>query len=180
MTDDFQNAENAQDPDSQHISSPQTPSVSPIWAISAKIVEESPSGYAGRKTRRGTRKFNANQKVYLWDYPNGNQWPMVDMVGRYRGKYKYIHTMINARYLFGFRAELIYSPTIIRYIQYGYSTPEKSPLTPEHIDKSWMPLDGSEASQRKALSIAASMNERTDQHRAELLKRIEEQRSKDL
>jgi len=180
MADNFQDSEDLHNETPQSDSPQEKSNVSPIWAVSVKIVEETPSGFAGRETRRGTRKFNANQKVYLWDYTSGNQWPMVDVIGRYRAKHKYINVMVNARYLIHFRAEMLYSPTIIRYLQYGYATPETAPLTPERIANSWMPLDGSEASQKKALSVADSMNKRADQHRAELLKRIEEQRSKGL
>src|SRR5687768_10068724 len=111
MADDFQDSEDLQNELPQADSSQTKSNVLPIWAISAKIVEETASGFAGRETRRGTRKFNANQKVYLWDYPSGNQWPKVDVIGRYRAKYKYINVMVDARYLIHFRAEMLYSPT---------------------------------------------------------------------
>jgi hypothetical protein len=149
--------------DPQEPSQEEKTSVAPIWAVSARIVEESRIGPGGQDTRRGTRKFNANQKVYVWDTQDG---VMTNVIGRYRAKYKYINVMLHTRYLKDFRAEMIYSPTIIKYILYGYGTPETYPLTPERIARSSIPLTGRAESHQQAISIAEEMNKLADEWRA--------------
>ena len=152
------------------------PSVAPIWAVSAKIVEERPYGPGGRETRRGTNKFNANQKVYLVDVFWGMGGETSTVIERYRGKYKFITLSIQTHFLMHFRAEMVYSPTIIRLFYGGW---DPKTMTPEVIEKYWLPLDGSEVSHKHAQSAAETMNETADYYRAKRLKRIEEQQSKE-
>jgi hypothetical protein len=146
--------------------------VAPIWAVSANIVEERPYGPAGHETRRGTGKFNANQKVYLCDVFWGPGGETSTVIGRYRGKYKFITLSMQTRFLTHFRAELVYSPTIIRLIYGGW---DPKTMTPEVIEIYWLPLDGSEVSHEHAQSAAETMNKTADHYRAERLKKIEEQ-----
>lgn len=152
MIDEVPNAADEASQEKSDLSS--TPSVAPIWAITAKIVEESPFGSA---TQRGTRKFNANQKVYLCAGPNANYLPMVEIIGRYRGKYKYIRVYIHIRYLTRFRAEMVYSPTAIRHLQWS------------------MGMDGSEESRKQALHIAEYADLEADRVRADVLNKRNQQ-----
>jgi hypothetical protein len=128
---------------------PEPRRVEPIWGVVAKVVKERPYGPGGKESRRGTRKFNAGQKVYLWDVFWGMGGEDLTVIGRYRGKYGYITSSLRTAYLTDFRAELIYSPTIIRRIIYGYTDRRSKFNSPEYIAKSWKPLDGSEEFTRR-------------------------------
>lgn len=138
------------------------PSVAPIWAVSAKIIEERPYGPGGRETRRGTGKFNANQKVYICGSFGGMGHITVTVVGRYRGKYKYITLSMSTRFLTRFRVEMVYSPTVI-----------------QHMSECRTPDDGSDESRQRAERVAKLLTEVADELRAKKLKHIEEQQSKE-
>src|SRR3954471_5516170 len=83
----------------------------PIWGVVANIVDERPYGHAGREIRHGTPKFNAGEKVYLWDVYWGMGGIISTVIGRFRGKYDYLTFSVQTAYLTHFRSKLIYSPT---------------------------------------------------------------------
>ena len=125
--------------------------VKPIWAVSARIIEERAYGPGGRETKRGTHKFRANQKVYVQHVFSFN----VQVIGRYRGKHNYISSIVRTTHLSDFCTELVYSPTIIERLQYGYiPKEERQLLTDEDIEQARIPRDGSIESKQKAEAIA--------------------------
>ncbi len=153
------------------------PQIEPIWGVTANIVDGHPYGPDGKEIRKGTRKFNAGQKIYLSDVFWGMGGEMSTYIGRYRCKYAYITCSIRTAYVTNFRVELIYSPTIIHRIVYGDAeNPEAIRPTPDYIARSSTPLDGSEESRRKAEELAKNMTaiaEWERQHRLEKIKRHE-------
>src|SRR5260221_14497790 len=86
----------------------------PVWAIVANVRDEIPQGEGYKETRRGTNHFHTGAKVFLAG-ANTNT-PANDVVaivvGHYRGK-GYVTVALNAWKLTNWRAELIYSPTVI-------------------------------------------------------------------
>lgn len=146
--------------------SPNTQPVNPIWAVSARIVEERSYGPGGEETKRGTRKFRARQKVYLQDVFWGSGGADVTVIGRHHGKHRFISNVMPTRHLTNFRAELVYSPTIIERIQYGYTPKEKRrTLTQSDIDRHELPLDGSQDSKQKAEKMALWLGTMSRQER---------------
>lgn len=150
------------------------PQIEPIWGVAANIVQERLYGPGGSETRRGTNKFRARQKVYLYDVFWGMGGENSTYIGRYRGKYNYITCSIPTAFVTNFRAELIYSPTIIYRIVYGYADdPEAIRLTPERAARASRPLDGSDISRQKAETLAINLNAVAERERQLRLERIQ-------
>jgi hypothetical protein len=86
----------------------------PVWCIVANIVHERPYGPAGQETRRGTKHFAPGAKVYIIDFFWGTGAEDVTLVGRHRRSHHYITMTIRTKWLVNWRAELVYSPYVIR------------------------------------------------------------------
>ncbi len=131
---------------------------SPIWCVAANVSDEIPFGHNAAETHQGTNKFHAGAKVYL----AGAFWGMgaekITVIGHYRGK-GYITASVRTRYLTNFRAELVYSPTVI------------SRLKKIHIADSFK-WDDSADSKARAERHAKGFNEFSDKlHNERLAKR---------
>ena len=153
--------------------------VEPIWAIHARVIGERPYGPKGQTTKRGIRKFNANQKVYLQNAYWGMGAVTVTMIGRYRGKHNYISCDVRTAYLTNFRARLVYSPTVIERIQYGYSPKPYMPLTQEDIETCRLPMDGSSESKQKAQELAEFLNTIAEAEREKIYRKIQNHHDED-
>ena len=133
--------------------------VTPIWAIVATVIAERPYGPGGQQMKHGTHTFRAGQKVYLQDAFERIEPIHVTIIGRYHGKHEYISCVVPTAHLANFQAELVYSPTIIERIQYGYMhRDERKPLSEAEIAKHWLPMDGSQDSKQKAVTLALRLD----------------------
>lgn len=129
-----------------------------IWCVGATVRMSIPFGEGAKQTRRGTNKFHGGAKVYLAGAFWGTGAERVTVVGHYRGK-GYITASLQVRYLTNFRAELVYSPTVI------------SRLTTIHISDSFK-WDNSEKSKANAEQVAEQFTQFSDKlHTERLLKR---------
>jgi hypothetical protein len=154
--------------------------VEPIWGVTARVAKSLPFGPGGKDVRRGTKKFRANQKVYLQADWWGTGSSIVTVIGRFHGKHQYISSAVSTAYLTDFRAELVYSPAIIERIQYGYMRrEERKPLTQEEISNYHMPLDGSPASRQKADALAKELNGVAERERQERYGKVQRQEAND-
>ena len=90
----------------------QTPDAEPVWLITANVVEERPFGEGGAETKRGTKHFRANAKVYLIDA----YWGMcekVTVIGHHRASGRIVKMDLPVKHLNNLRMTLCYSPKII-------------------------------------------------------------------
>lgn len=88
----------------------------PVWCIAANIIHERPYGSGGEETRSGTKHFAPGAKVYIVDFFWGMGGENVSVVGRHRKSHRYITIIIRSKWLVNWRAELIYSPHVIREV----------------------------------------------------------------
>ncbi|GEM_PF-6681080 len=133
--------------------------VKPIWAVSARVRDAYPFGPGGLEIRNGTKKFRGKQKVYYQYGYWGMGGQAIIVIGRYRGKYKYISCAIRSAVLTDFRPELVYSPTIIEQLHFRYTDREdRDALTDEEI-KELNLMDGSAESKEKAEALAKHLSE---------------------
>ena len=90
--------------------------VEPVWCIAANIVRERPYGPGGKETRRGTKHFLPGAKVYIVDFFWGSGGESVTVVGHHRKSHRYITIVIRSQWLVNWRAELVYSPHVIKEV----------------------------------------------------------------
>lgn len=103
----------------------------PVWCIVANIVYERPYGPSGEETRSGTKHFAPGAKVYIVDFFWGMGGQDVTVVGRHRKSHRYITIVIRSQWLVNWRAELIYSPHVIREV----ITPEAYKPYPTWVER---------------------------------------------
>jgi uncharacterized protein (TIGR02996 family) len=115
----------------------------PVWCVVANVLIERPSG-PGAGVRRGTKHFAPGAKVHVINFYWGMGGERVRVVGRHRKSKQYITLDMSAAYLANWRAELVYTPAVIRRV---LGSGEFSSLP-----------RGGEQSQKRAEEIAASYN----------------------
>lgn len=96
----------------------------PIWCLVANVVAERRVGPGGTERRHGTKHFAPGAKVYcfppLWDsYHKVRGVDKVNVVGRHRRSHRYITLVTRTEWLTQWRAQLVYSPHVIREIMRG-------------------------------------------------------------
>ena len=99
--------ENAQEEKSEESGKP-----TPVWCVVANVRMSIPYGKGYVETRRGTRKFHGGAKVYLAGAYWGTGAERVIVIGHYRGM-GYITCSLDVETLTNWRAELVYSPTVL-------------------------------------------------------------------
>ncbi len=99
--------------------------MSPVWCIAANVVMERPFGPGGEETRSGTKHFAPGAKVCIVDFFWGMGGEDVTVVGHHRKSHRFITIVMRSKLLVNWRAELIYSPRIIKeVVQYKAYKPE--------------------------------------------------------
>ncbi len=88
----------------------------PVWCVAANVVNERPYGPGGAEVRRGTRHFAPGAKVYVFHFFWGMGGEQVTVVGRHRKSRRFITLIMPAAHLANWRAELVYSPNVIRHV----------------------------------------------------------------
>ncbi len=92
----------------------------PIWCVAANVLNARPYGPGEAEVRRGTKHFAPGAKVHVFHYFWGVGGEQVTVVGRHRKSKRYITLVMRAAHLANWRAELVYSPHVIRQVvQYG-------------------------------------------------------------
>lgn len=114
----------------------------PVWCVAANAAFDRPYGPAGAERRRGTKHFAPGAKVYVFHFYWGMGGERVTVVGRHRRSKRYITLVMPAAHLANWRAELVYSPHVVRQVL-------------EHGDFAALPPGGAE-SRAKAERIADS------------------------
>jgi hypothetical protein len=100
--------------------SPPTPeqlasgSLKPVWSVVANVVHERAYGPGGVEKRHGTKHFAPGAKVYVIYFHWGTAGERVTVAGHHRKSGRYIYINIAAKALANWRAELVYSPYVIR------------------------------------------------------------------
>jgi uncharacterized protein (TIGR02996 family) len=93
----------------------------PVWCISGNIVDSHPYGPGGAETRRGTRLFKPNAKIYLADIANAHtlllgtptEYQRIRVIGRHRKSLDWIGCILRPNYTTNWRIELIYQPGVL-------------------------------------------------------------------
>ncbi|UXI67143.1 hypothetical protein [Tahibacter amnicola] len=114
----------------------------PIWCVVANIVLVRSYGPGGIEKRPGTKLFAPGGKAYVIGFFWGGGGETVTVVARHRKSKRYVTASMPSAHLANWRAELVYSPHVIRQI-------EKHGDIPKHA------RDSAEAKDR-AEKIAAS------------------------
>lgn len=98
----------------------------PVWCVVANVLIERPHGPGGGEIRSGTKHFAPGAKVHVVHYFWGMGGERVTVVGRHRKSKRYITLVMQADHLANWRAELVYSPHVIRHVleHRGFSGPE--------------------------------------------------------
>jgi hypothetical protein len=101
----------------------------PEWVTVANIVALRQYGPGGSKTKSGTKQLSPGGKVYVFASFAGSPGTVVTVVGRHRASKRYITLHMSAEHLTNWRAELLYSPHVLRQIRaYGwFASPAPSP-----------------------------------------------------
>jgi uncharacterized protein (TIGR02996 family) len=100
----------------------------PVWCLAANVVGEHQSGPGGTETRRGTRLFRPNAKVYLAELWNehsilgdatapGTDWWRVRVVGQHRKARQWVSCIVRTSYTTQWRAELVRQPGPLRVLR---------------------------------------------------------------
>jgi hypothetical protein len=117
------------------------PEIDPAWCTVANVVMERNYGSGVVEKRPGTKHFPAGSKVYILHHFWGMGGEQVTVIGRHRGSHRYVTMTISSKWLANWRAELVYSPHIIRLIGELGEYPKAEP--------------GGEAAKSRAEEIAA-------------------------
>ena len=93
---------------------------SPVWCVAANVVFERPCGSGGAVKKQGTKHFTPGSKVHVFHFFWGMGGERVTVVGRHRKSKRYITLVMSSKHLANWRAELVYSPHVIRQVrEYG-------------------------------------------------------------
>jgi hypothetical protein len=90
-----------------------------VWCLVGNIVGERPSGPGGKETRKGTRLFRPNAKIYLAEL-TGEYWMLptpevgrhasVEVIGQHRKSRQWIGCRVRACYTTNWRVRLVHHP----------------------------------------------------------------------
>ena len=84
----------------------------PVWCVAANVLMERGHGPGGREKRRGTKHFAPGAKVFIYEFFGG----CVTVIGRHRKSRRFIRLTMPAKHLANWRAELVYSPYVIKQV----------------------------------------------------------------
>lgn len=116
-----------------------------VWCVVANVVMERTYGPGGEQKASGTKHFRPGAKVVCIHFYWSGPYTKVVVVGRHRVTNRYMKIVTRPRWLANWRAELIYSPTVMRKMQQHVIKHGCSPQ-----------FDGSEASRVEVEAIVAN------------------------
>ena len=117
--------------------------VGPVWCPVANMIRERPYGPGGREMRRGSKHFAPGAKLYCYPALWGDGYEQIQVLGRHRASHRYVKMIVSEKWLVNWRAELVYSPHLIREL--------------------WPAWDGTAESHERAQRIADMMNLRVQE-----------------
>jgi hypothetical protein len=129
--------------------------------VAANVVVRRSYGPLGLVDRKGTKHFRGGAKVLIID-GYGGMCEQVVVIGHHRASQRYAKMVLPARHLENFRAEVTYSPTVIR-------------LVAEHLGPRFSVED--KAAAEKRASIYRAWAQAFQRPPLELHARLAEQRS---
>lgn len=100
--------------DSELVNEESEKSASPVWCMVGNIVGQHPSGPGGQEQRSGTKHFRPGAKVYCFPPLWGDGYKKVKVIGHHRKSNQLVTMVILSKWIENRRAELVYSPSIIR------------------------------------------------------------------
>src|SRR5688572_15078570 len=93
-----------------------TSKAGPVWCVVANVVMERGYGPGGAEKRRGTKHFAPGAKVFVFEFFWGAGGETVTVIGRHRKSHRFIRLSMRAKHLANWRAELVYSPYVVRQV----------------------------------------------------------------
>lgn len=114
--------------------------VKPIWCVVGNVVDVRTHGPGGLTRSPGTAHFAPGTKLYCFPPLWGDGYTDIKVVGRHRGSRRYVTMVVRSAWLRSWRAQLVYSPTLI-----------------DLLSEQW---NGSEDARKRAEDLAEGMNER--------------------
>lgn len=108
-------------------------SASPVWCMVGNIVNQRPYGAGGREQRNGTKHFRSGAKVYCFPPLWGDGYKKIKVVGHHRKSNQLVTMVIPAKWIENRRAELVYSPAIIRRFEGHWDGSLKSRMIAEEL-----------------------------------------------
>ena len=107
--------------------------VEPIWCPAANMIAERPYGPSGTQIRRGSKHFAPGAKLYCYPALWGDGYGQIQVFGRHRGSHRYVKMIISSSWLINWRAELVYSPHLIRELSSVWDGTTHSHENAQHI-----------------------------------------------
>lgn len=132
-----------------------SPDPEPVWLPVANVCQARPYGET-HEPRAGLRWLRAGAKVYV---PGGYAGPgfyFVSVIGQHRQSRQLFVQDVAAKYLVGWRAKLVYSPTVLRLV----AERRFQPICYHDANGKRQPLDGSAEARELATGFAARFAER--------------------
>lgn len=86
----------------------------PMWLVAANVVRWRRYGDGGQEFRPGTKAYRGGTKVYVVSTYGGMAHEDVTTIGRGRGSNRWITIDTGSRHLHTFRAQLVYTPAVLR------------------------------------------------------------------
>ena len=127
---------------------PEDSEPTPVWCIGANVVLEREYG-EHKEIRRGTKHFKPGAKVFILDFYWGMGADELVVMGRHRKSGRFIELSMASKHLANLRAELVYSPTVIKAVmahhqfgQFEAGSDDQRALA-ENIATRWMENRGS-------------------------------------
>src|SRR5262245_38326795 len=132
-------------------------SASPVWCMVGNIVEDRPYGPGGLERRSGTKHFRAGAKVYCFPPLWGDGYRKIKVIGHHRKSNKLVTMVIDSKWIVNRRAELVYSPAIIRRFEGRWDGADRSRSLAERLAGSGgdFQSDRNTNSNRSVMMIAA-------------------------
>lgn len=88
-----------------------------VWCVRATMRPQHPFGPGGKEMVRGSKHSQSGARIYCrrtMGYPD--DVPDIEVVGRHRASHRYVRMIIRPSWLEGWRADLVYSPEVIRLL----------------------------------------------------------------
>lgn len=103
-----------------------------IWCVVANAKREHPLGESG-ELRNGTKHFAPGAKLYCFPALWGDGYERVKVIGRHRGSHRFVTMIVPAKWLERWRAELVYSPYLIRELSSHWDGSEEARAQAESL-----------------------------------------------
>lgn len=134
----------------------------PVWCVVANMGADHPYGPGGAEIRRGTRHFAPGARLYVRHTMGWmGDLPDLEVVGRHRATHRYVRMVVDGALLERWRADLVYSPEVIRLLQPYWDGTVASQREAEELADIWARERAKQrATRSRVTSIALTRNSR--------------------